>query len=304
VRYAPEWAPEGLVEFARSVGELGYDELWFSEDCFWPGGVAMAATALSVTTRITVGVGLFAAPVRNPATAAMEIAALARLAPSRFTAVFGHGSREWMEQIGARPAAPLALLEDTVSAVRRLLAGELVDVASKQVQLENVQLASPPKVPPPVLVGTTGPRGLAVAGRCADGILLPELSCPAAVEWARGEAAAAGSAGQMVVFAFLNLDGDASAATAVGPAIERLVRSGGFPHLAELAGIREDDDTPLDAGTVRQMAVVGDADECAASMRRWEQSGVDTLVLFPRADDPASQIAQFAAQVLPRVREG
>jgi alkanesulfonate monooxygenase SsuD/methylene tetrahydromethanopterin reductase-like flavin-dependent oxidoreductase (luciferase family) len=304
VRYDPEWPPTRVLGFARSVEQLGYDEMWLSEDCFWAGGVAMAAAALSVTTRITVGVGLFAAAVRNPATAAMEISALAGIAPSRFTAAFGHGVRDWMEQIGGQSPAPLALLEETVTAVRRLLAGEVVTMSTQHVHLESVRLDSPPQVPPPVLVGTTGPKGLAVAGRSADGVVLPELSCPAAVRWARAKTKAAGRSGRTVVFAFLNLDSDASAAAAaVEPAIAHLARSGHFPRFAELAGISEDDDERLDAATVGAMAVVGDADDCANSLRRWEQSGVDTLVLFPRSDDCTSQVERFAAEVLPRMRQ-
>jgi hypothetical protein len=63
-----------LPGFARAVEELGYDELWVIEDCFLSGGLALAATALAVTERIRVGIGLMPIPLRNPALAAMEIA--------------------------------------------------------------------------------------------------------------------------------------------------------------------------------------------------------------------------------------
>jgi 5,10-methylenetetrahydromethanopterin reductase len=303
VRFHPEWNPDGLVPYAQSVEELGYDELWFSEDCFWPGGMALAGAALSVTTRIGVGVGLFAAPVRNPATAAMEISALSALAPGRFTAAFGHGLAVWMEQIGVRPAEPVAFLEETVDAVHRLLAGELINVSTPRLHLADVQLGTVPSVPPPILVGTTGPKGFALACKCADGVLLPELSCPASVRWTREVMAASGSPGQLVAFAYMNLNDErAQAVAAVEPLIIELARSGAFPHLLRLAEVDPFSDQPLDPETVQSMSVSGTKDDCLRALQRWKECGVDTLVLLPPTEDGPAQVKRFAAEVLPALQ--
>lgn len=296
VRFQPEWNPADLVSYARSVEELGYDELWFSEDCFWPGGMALTGTAVAVTERIGVGVGLFAAPVRNPATAAMELSALATVAPGRVIAAFGHGVAAWMEQIGVRPSEPLALLEETVDAVHRLLAGEKIDVSTKRLHLADVQLGTVPSEPPPVLVGTTGPKGLAVASRCADGVVLPELSCPASVRWTREQI---GEDAQLVVFAYLNLDDDrAAAVAAVEPLIVSLASTGQFPNLLRLAEVDPFSGDPLDAETVQLMSVSGNRDDCRQALQRWQECGVDTLVLLPPTDDGPDQVKRFAAEVL------
>jgi Luciferase-like monooxygenase len=83
--------PELLRSYARGVEEFGYDELWIVEDCFYAGGIASAATALAATERITVGLGILPAVLRNPAATAMELAALARLHPGRVVPGLGHG---------------------------------------------------------------------------------------------------------------------------------------------------------------------------------------------------------------------
>src|SRR4051812_28801497 len=188
VMFRPEWPPEELPAYARGAERDGFAELWLVEDCFLTGGLTMAAAALATTGSMTVGIGLLPAAMRNPAIAAMEIAGVERLHPGRFAVAFGHGVEPWMRQIGARPKDRVAALEETVHAVRALLAGETVTVDGRHVHLDDVRLAHVPAEPPPILIGTTGPKALAAAGRSADGILLPEGSVPAAVRWAREEA--------------------------------------------------------------------------------------------------------------------
>ena len=188
VLFRPEWPPEDLPAFARDAESEGFAELWLVEDCFLTGGLTMAATALACTDALDVGIGLLPVALRNAALTAMEIAGLARIHPARLTVALGHGVEPWMRQIDARPPDRLAALEETVTAVRSLLAGEVVTMRGRHVSIEGVRLVHAPVTPPPILVGTTGPRGLELAGRTADGILLPEGSVPEAVRWARGEA--------------------------------------------------------------------------------------------------------------------
>ena len=290
--FRPKWPPEELVAFARAAERDGFDELWVVEDCFLAGGLTMAATALAVTERIAVGIGLLPVVVRNPAIAAMEIAALARAHPGRLIVAFGHGVEEWMRQIGARPPNRLVALEETVDAVRRLLAGETLRVDGGFVHLDEVRLDHVPREPPPVLIGTTGPRALEIAGRVSDGFLLPEACGPAAVRWASEVAGVRG-----YVYAWLSIDDDRDAAAeALLPELEARRRSGRYERLFELAAV--DSLTP---DAVRAMAVAGDAGDCAAGVRALGEAGAESLVLAPRAGDPAEQVARFVADVMPRL---
>ena len=120
----PHWPVEDLPALARRTEAQGFDELWVVEDCFLSGGLTAAVAALAATGSLRVGTGLLPAAVRNPAIAAMEIATVAAMFPGRFSVAFGHGVESWMRQIGARPPDRLVALEETVRAVRALLAGE------------------------------------------------------------------------------------------------------------------------------------------------------------------------------------
>ena len=176
-----ELDPSLVATFASRLDDAGADELWFVEDCFYTTAASLAATALARSERLTVGIGIMPAVARTAAITAMELATLARLAPGRLIAGIGHGVQEWMAQMGVRPASPVTTLEETITVVRRLLAGEEVTFDGHAVHLDRVRLHEAPASPPPVLAGVRSPRSLAAAGRCADGIVLAELSGPTAV---------------------------------------------------------------------------------------------------------------------------
>ena len=293
VLFRPEWPPEDLPAYARRAEADGFGELWLVEDCFLAGGLTMAATALAATERLRVGIGLLPAAVRNPAIVAMEIAGLARVHPGRLTVTFGHGVEPWMRQIGARPPNRLVALEETVTAVRALLAGEAVTMDGRHVQLDGVRLDHVPDPPPRILIGTTGPRGLAIP---ADGILIAEGAVPEAVRWARAKA---GAPAITVVYAWLSVDEDRSAAAAaLRPSMAAWLELGLYPALQEYAAIDESSGV-LEDDRIRALAVAGDARDCARALAELWAAGADTVVLVPRRDDRDEQLARFNDQVRP-----
>jgi 5,10-methylenetetrahydromethanopterin reductase len=262
----PHRPPEDLPGVAREVEEAGFDELWLWEDCFLTGGISSAAVALGATDRIRVGLGIMPTPVRNAAFAAMEIATLARVHPGRFLPGFGHGVTDWMRQIGAKPDSQLGLLEELVSAVRALLAGEEVTVDGEYVRLDRVRLDHPPEVVPPVFCGVRRARSLAVAGRVADGTILSEPSSLPYIAWAREQIAATGRH-RLTVYAWWSMDRDGDAAReALRSVVEERMREGG-PQAEHM-----DMDTAGVAGTAQQ---------CATTIRALGDAGADTVVLVP-----------------------
>lgn len=299
----PARAPvESLPAFARTVEAAGLDELWLVEDCFLSGGLTMAATALAVSERITVGIGLLPAVMRNPALAAMEIATLARLHPGRFTVALGHGVPAWMAQIGAAPRRRMAALEDAVVAIRALLRGATVTIDGADVRLDAVVLENPPEVVPPVVIGTTGPRGLKLAGERADGFLLPEGCGPDFVEWATATATAGhpdrGVADERIVYAWARVDDDAAAArTELEPKIRHWLDGGLYPEAYQRAGV-EDPAAPVDLARLTDLLTVhGDPASCAEALRRFAVAGATRVLVVPVGDDPTEQVSRLGGAV-------
>ncbi|WP_415973190.1 LLM class flavin-dependent oxidoreductase [Rhodococcus sp. 077-4] len=230
----PEIAPEVVVELARTADDAGVDEVWLWEDCFYSGGLSTAASILASTDRVNVGIGVLPTPMRNVASTAMEIATVARVHPGRLRVGLGHGVQSWMAQIGARVQSPLTLLDEQMTALTALLAGESVTTHGRYVSLENVQLNWPPHQAPPLLVGATGPKTLALSGRTGTGTILTSETTPeqlrSAVEHIDG-----GPDHDVVVYVSCN-----SAADATPSSVQRWIDAGATTVVLEPAADRSD----------------------------------------------------------------
>jgi alkanesulfonate monooxygenase SsuD/methylene tetrahydromethanopterin reductase-like flavin-dependent oxidoreductase (luciferase family) len=273
VMFDRDLPPEQLVPFAKTLDETSVDDLWVVEDLGWTGGVSSAATALAVTSRLRVGIGITPAPLRNPMLLAMELANLARLHPGRLAAGIGHGVGAWMEQVGAAVPSPLALLEETITSVRALLRGERVTLDGKSVHLDGVTLVHPPAVPPPVLAGVKGPRSLALSGRVAQGTILPEGVGPDQLPGVL-ERIGATEEHELVVFAYLR----------------------GTAELDEAARSLLDGQAGFLGVAPEDVAMASGAPEEAAEwVKSLGAAGADTVVLRPVGADPLGQVRTILA---------
>lgn len=268
--------PEELTGYAGLLEELGADDLWVVEDLGWTGSISAAALALAATRRLRVGLGIAPVALRNPALLAMEVGNLGRVHPGRLVAGVGHGVPEWMRKVGAEPARKLARLEETIVAVRGLLAGDEVEMHGREVTVDGLRLVHPPAVAPPIVTGVVRPRSLELSGRVADGTILAEGAGPAQVAEAlthieRGRAAGERPGHELIVFAFLHVDDDTDrAAEAV-----REVVAGQAAWLG------------VDPSQV--FGLFGPAAAIPAQVAALHQAGAATIVLRPIGANPDAQ---------------
>ncbi|MFF0013874.1 LLM class flavin-dependent oxidoreductase [Streptomyces sp. NPDC005374] len=274
VMHDRDWAPEGLPGFARRAEALGVDDLWVVEDLGWNGGVSAAAVALGATQRLRVGIGIAPAPLRSPALLAMELATLARVFPGRLVAGIGHGVREWMEQVGVAPRSPLALLEETITAVRALLRGEKVELEGREVRLDGVRLVHPPAEIPAVVAGVVRPRSLELSGRVADGTLIAEGHGPHDLENIRALTAKGGARADhsLNVFAFCHVGDDPDQ-------VAHVLHPHTKGHGSWLGRPQEE-----------VFTVSGTAPEAAEAIHALAAAGADTVVLRVVGPEPVGQL--------------
>lgn len=271
--------PEELPQFARELEAAGVDQLWVVEDLGWGGALTAAAAALAGTERITVGIGIVPAPLRNPALLAMELAVLERLHPGRLLAGIGHGVAPWMRQVGAGVGSPLTLLEETLTGVRQLLAGERVVTRGRYVTIDDVQLVHPPAAVPPLLCGVMKSKSLHLSGRIADGTILPEGTGPKAVEAALQHIDASGPH-QLIVFTHLVLDDDPTDAVSL--------QARTSPIRREFAAVHGIDESEV-------FLVSGSEPEAADNISSLWAAGADSVVLRPVGPDPIGIVRRALA---------
>ncbi len=317
--------PESIARNARRAEELGFGELWFSEDCFFSGGMSGLAQVLAATREVPVGIGAVSIASRHPAITAMELAGLARTHPGRVVPGVALGVRAWLEQMGVLPDAPLTALRETVGVLRDLLAGKEVTVEGSVHRLSGVRLDFPPPEPPPVHVAAVNEKALRLSGEVADGTILSVLAGPAYVRWARERIAeGARLAGRdpgthrVTTFALYAVDDDAARAraavrdaVALFLAAERasaLVRVPGLTaELHALLADGEQGEADLAARIpdrwLDEVAIAGDPAHCAARLQELLDAGSDAVGLWLFPTDRAEEVAELTArEVLPDLR--
>ncbi len=275
VIFRPDFHPDGLRGIASAAESAGVDELWFWEDCFQQGGIAQVAVALASTERLSVGVGLIPAPLRNVAAAAMEFATLEAMFPGRTQIAVGHGVQSWMRQAGAVVASPLTLLREYVTALRDLLSGDEVTLAGRYVRLSEVRLEFAPARRLPILIGGTGPKTLRLAGEIADGVVLDSRHSTRTVNQALGHVAA----GRI----------EAGADAVPFSTVLFLVCAPGDDAGRRLAEEAVRQEVP--AGDV--FGVGGTAEQIAVALGPYRDAGVDAIALQPLG--PPDGMTEFIA---------
>lgn len=326
----PRDLPAGqFVAYARRAEELGFDEIWVVEDCFFRGGIAQAAVVLGATTTITVGIGILPAAARTPAFTTLEVATLAELFPGRLQVGIGHGMPVWMRQGGIWPASPLAMLAENLDLVRGLLTGATATVSGRYSHADAVTLATPPAAVPPVLAGVRGPKSLALAGAAADGVVLAEPVTPeyltAALNALDAGAAAGSDRGfpalrpplgprQVVAYNVAAAHDDPDVArAAVRPALEWIGDPDWAPHIkvlpfaAEFAALRARSASRAEFAAalpdewVDQLAVVGTPASARRRITELHAAGATSVVLLPAGDDPVNALESLAGVLSERV---
>lgn len=301
-----------VVTEARAAEDAGYDEFWVVEDCFYTSGPTLAAAALAATERIKVGIGILPARSRQPAVTAMEFATLAALGPGRFIGGIGHGVGYWMDQMGARPASPLTALEETLTVVRALLAGDRVNFDGRYVTLHDVALSPPPVQPPPVLAGVRNEKSLRLSGRCADGTILAELCSPDYLNWAHDRIAEGGGGDdhRMTVFCSAAVSPHGrQAREALIPFVASVFRDGPigvrllpfYPELEAraIATTWEEAVSAMPEDWWNSLGPIGTLDDAVRYLTKMTEAGADSLVLFPDPTAPIDDLRRFAAEVRP-----
>ncbi len=158
--------PSRVVEIARQAEALGYSHLWMGDSqAIWREAYVNLGAIATATQRIVLGTGVTNPITRHLSVTASALATLSELTGGQVALGIGTGDSA-VETVGHRPSR-LAVLEDAIGAIRKLLAGETVDLGQGDVHLDWIEAR-----PIPIIIGASGPRLLRLAGKVADGAII------------------------------------------------------------------------------------------------------------------------------------
>lgn len=317
-----------IVRLAARAEELGFGTLWIAEDYFYGGAFATATACAAVTSRIRIGIGVINPYTRHPALTAMEAGALDAAAQGRLVLGVGASNKRWMQDMMGIPfVQPVAAMREMITIIRRLLTGERVSYSGKMFQVNNAHLEFEPyRKEIPIHLGVKGEDTLALAGRLADGVLLSILSSPPYCRWAIEQIRVAGAkAGRSLesfetaAYLLVSADHDRSRARdRVRPVIAKYLGLHGEHRIMLEAGLTPAEIHPFRAAFLKGesqsvanlvddrlidlFSAAGTPADCAESMQRWVDAGVDRICAFEIPGHPTEvQLETIARDVAPLI---
>jgi probable F420-dependent oxidoreductase len=161
---------------ARAAEQAGFDSIWVGDHLLyrepdrgpWEAWTLLAALA-AATERVRLGPLVACTAFHPPALIAKMAATIAEVSGGRFVLGLGAGWNEVeFRAFGLPYDRRVARFEESFAAIRRLLAGEWVTMRGRFVELDDAVLAPAPAEPPPLMIGSNGPRMLAATLPYAD----------------------------------------------------------------------------------------------------------------------------------------
>jgi 5,10-methylenetetrahydromethanopterin reductase len=337
VLLVPRFEPAELIRLAQLTEAEGYDAFWLADERFFREVHTHLTLAAMHTERIMIGNMVTDPYIRHPAVSAMAIASVDEIAGGR--AAFGLGAGvSGFREMGITRRKPATAMRETVQVVRRLLAGETIELAGEVIQLAGAHLNFTPIRPQmPVYIASYGPLGLIVAGEVADGAVIQGAVADGMVRWivdnvAKGARRAGRDPGDVEIVSRVNVciaEDTRAAKDAMRPGLVATLVSQ-YPEfrIFEIAGVdipkalvdavaefRQVHGYTHDAAATARLAALvpdeivdaftlaGTPAEIAARLARILELGADHVMIYPIAldGDIAATITRFAREVLPAV---
>ncbi|MFQ5850021.1 MAG: LLM class flavin-dependent oxidoreductase [Candidatus Binatia bacterium] len=307
------------IQRAQRAEELGYEGIFLADSqmgCLDPFQVL--AMFAGKTKRIRLGTAVTNMVYRDPTVLASSFATLNEISSGR--AILGMGTGDGPVYSLGRKATPIARFEEGIKAIRDLLQGRPIAFPTGKVALRIG------KLPVPIYVSVEGPRGLRVAGRAADGVILGNGFDLRVLQWARERIAeGAREAGRspsdidIMAAGMIYVDKDGARARAI---VRRRLANRAHHNFRftletvpaeELAGVKRfmeafDITKPLEERVdtkmvtdylVQRFSIAGTAQECAARVRALEEVGIRRLMVTPPEGTYDEIMETWAREVMP-----
>lgn len=320
---AEQFGPRDLLDFSVAAEQLGFDavavsdhfQAWRHHGGHAPMALVWLGALGELTERVRLTTSVLTPTLRyQPAVIAQAFATLACLNPGRV--VLGVGSGESLNETPATGAAwpPFRerseRLAEAVELIGRLWREERVTFEGRYYRTERATIYDRPQEPVPIYMAAGGPKAAALVGRVGDGFIctsgkgadLYHGLLASLEEGARAAGRDAGALHKMIEIK-VSYDHDVAFAKDACRPWAALALSG-----EEKAGIED----PLELERLADAAadrahtrfiVSDDPDEVVEQVAFYVELGLTELIFHFPGEDQQRALSQFAADILPRMRE-
>ncbi len=320
---AEQFGPRELLDFAREAERTGLDVVsvsdhfqpWRHKGGHAPNALVWLGALAEATERVTIGTSVLTPTLRyNPSIVAQAFGTLGAMAPGRV--FLGVGTGESLNETpatgGEFPGAKerRRRLAEAVTLIERLWREERVDFDGEYYEARRATIYDKPEEPVPIFIAASGPLAARLAGRRGDGFIStsgkdPQLYRDLMANLAEGaeKADRDPAAIRRMIEVKVSYDRDRDAAleacgiwSALGLSHEQ---KAGIEDPVEMERLA---DQNADRAHER-FIVSADPDEVIEQIMPYVELGFRDLVLHAPGDDQRRFLDQFAADVLPALRE-
>src|SRR6476620_1524007 len=168
--------PASVVrQVARRADELGFDDLWVTDNTIDEAGCFDALTVLTfaaaVTTTIRLGVSVLVLPTYQPVHVAHQVATLDQLSGGRVILGVGLGRAEEYDHFQVPTARRVTRFTESVELIKALWAGPRASYCGEILRTDETTLGTRPlqRPHPPIWVGGHHPAAIRRAAAWSDG---------------------------------------------------------------------------------------------------------------------------------------
>lgn len=178
VNLIPEAPAVVIRDLAVEAERLGFDRCLVYDEGLATRDVYATLTAIALATeRMAIGPGITNAYTRHPAQTAAAIATLDELSGNRAFLGIGAGGSLTLDPLALSRVRPVETVRQTISACRRLFAGEIVDLDAPTFAMRSAHLDFA-RADLPIWLAGRGPLMLDLGGAAADGVILDFVHKP------------------------------------------------------------------------------------------------------------------------------
>jgi 5,10-methylenetetrahydromethanopterin reductase len=308
---------------AQRAEELGYDGIFLGESQLSSiDSFQTLASCAMVTKRVLLGIAVTNMVFRHPTVLAGAAASLNEISGGR--AILGLGTGDGPVYSQGRKATPMKEFEEGIRMIRELVQGKAIKFPPGNVGISFNLRATP------VFVSAEGPKGLQLAGRSADGVILGTGFDLRVYRWAKekireGAAEAGRRENDIAIIAAGMLcvrdNGKEARKTVRNRIANRAHHNFRFTFETvppeELEGVktfmdgfdvmkpmeeRVDPDLVNDY-LVQRFSIAGTPTECIERIEELKDAGVEHLMLTPARKVYAESVEVFAKKVMPQFRK-